>query len=539
MELKRSIELIKDRLPCDELVSRYTPIIRGKVLCPFHADHRPSMQVDGRRYRCWSCNASGDQISFVQHMESVDFIEAVTMLAEQTGVELEQPCGTPKKLLYDVCRSAESRYCETLWKSSRAIDYLASRGVDHDTIDRFGLGLCVRGCLDGLDRELATQTGLLRDGREWLLNRITIPIRDWLGRTVGFAGRISPDRDGPKYVNTPTTALFKKDTLLYGIDTAKSIDGPAYIVEGYFDVISLQNKGIAGVAVMGVGLNANHVQEVRRMNKQARLVMDGDRAGIAATERAVQVFLSTGLDAKIISIHGDPDEIHDWNLPAEEPCEYLAKSVLREFLIDGASIPEAGQRAATKLSQILSTVPPRLECQVKVQLAIKQFSKALGVSEQAIRYHVPVTPKVVATQYLMDLEWLSLCVNHPESLIDTRYEPAQDSPHRDTIQHLQGFIDEGRVWGSLDDMAIGLPTEQRDHLWGLLSPSDEWAERGGAFRRIVDQNALRAQLGALREQLSRASEGEAGKIMINIQNIMERIKRGDQKTNHTGVAAAS
>jgi DNA primase catalytic core len=539
VELKQTIELIKDRLSCEDLVGRYVPITRGKALCPFHADHRPSMQVNDRRYKCWACGAGGDQISFIQHMESVGFIEAVEMLAEQTGVKIDQPIGTTRKAWYDICREAGRRYQDTLWNSSRAVDYLLSRGVGEADIERFGLGLCVRGCLDGLDANIATQAGLLRDGREWLLNRITIPIRDWLGRTVGFAGRISPNREGPKYVNTPTTELFKKERLLYGIDTAKTIVGPAYIVEGYFDVIAMQRQGLAAVAVMGVGINEHHVQEIRRMGKQARLVMDGDRAGVAATERAVQVFLSTGLDAKIISIHGDPDEVQDWNVPAEEPCEYLAKSILKEFMIDGASIPEAGQRAATKLSQVLSTIPPRIECQVKTQLAIRQFSQTLGVPESLIRYSVPITPQATPVQHLMDTEWLSICVNHPESLLDTQYEPSEDSPYRDVIHHLQGFLDEGRVWGNLEDMTIGLPTEQRDHLWGLLSPSEDWPDRGRVFRRILEQNALRAKLGDLRSQLSRASEAEAGKIMKSIQSVMERIKHGVQEANLQHAKTAS
>ncbi len=295
-------ERIKERLNLADIVGEVVtlkPAGRGQLkgLCPFHDEKTPSFHVHQDRgfYYCFGCQAKGDIFDFVMNTRSVSFAEALKLLGDRAGVEVGPP--SPKaghrRDLFDVNRVALDYFRAHL--VGPALDYLTSRGLTRQTIDDFELGFAPESW-DGLLRAALTKgvnesdlvtLGLIVEnerGRRYdrFRNRVMFPIRDPLGRLVGFAGRVLDDTT-PKYLNSPESELFKKGELLYGLDRARPAvrGGEAIVVEGYMDVIALHQAGFGNaVASLGTALTAAHADTLARLDvKRLYLAFDSDEAG--------------------------------------------------------------------------------------------------------------------------------------------------------------------------------------------------------------------------------------------------------------------
>ena len=287
---------------------RLTPAGKGRLkgLCPFHNEKTPSFQVDTEQgyYYCFGCKAGGDLFSFVQRTENLSFGDALRKLAEQAGVTVETRYGEKSSRdIYDVNAFALEYFRSKL--TGPGLDYFHQRGLTEETIARFELGYAPDGW-DGLlslarsrglsDRQLLeagllaenTQTGRVYDR---FRGRVMFPIRDHLGRLVGFGGRVLND-EKPKYLNTPETEAFKKGELLYGLNFARTqvqgsgdSGGELIVVEGYMDVIALHQAGFeTAAATLGTALTADHATLLSRLEvHKLALMFDRDEAGLKAT----------------------------------------------------------------------------------------------------------------------------------------------------------------------------------------------------------------------------------------------------------------
>jgi DNA primase len=293
-----------------------------KGLCPFHDEKTPSFNVTPSRglYYCFSCSEGGDVISFVQKVDSLSFAEAVERLAARASIELryEQGGHVPgqeqslRRRLTAAHRAAADFYSERL-RSADAVagrEFLASRGFDLEQAESFGVGYApdsweaLTGHLRGrgfTDTELLTG-GLAREGRRGPVDRfrgrLIWPIRDLTGDVIAFGARRLAERDdGPKYLNTPETPLFRKSTVLYGADMAKreiAQRRQAVIVEGYTDVMACHLAGVpTAVATSGTSFGDGHIRILRRLLMDASefrgeviFTFDGDAAGQRAALRA-------------------------------------------------------------------------------------------------------------------------------------------------------------------------------------------------------------------------------------------------------------
>jgi DNA primase len=301
-------------------------------LCPFHPDHHPSLSVSPskRIYKCWSCAAGGDVISFVQRIERVSFREALAILAARAGIELRatpgdrQAAKTRDELLATVAWARE-HFRRNLQSPAggRAVEYVRSRGLKADTIERQGLGLALDSWDDvlraaqrnGLRLELLNQTGLTasnEQGRTYdrFRNRLMFPITDPAGRPIAFGGRTLGD-DPAKYLNSPETPLFSKSRVLYGLDLArraiKAADA-AIVVEGYMDAALLIQFGFENVvATLGTAMTDAHVKLLRHLAGTLYLCFDSDDAGLRAADRAAEVALRTQIDVRVIVLQGYKD----------------------------------------------------------------------------------------------------------------------------------------------------------------------------------------------------------------------------------------
>lgn len=316
-------------------------------LCPFHDDKKPSMHVSPAKqiYKCFACGNGGDVFSFVMNFHKMTFPEALKMLAERAGIKLDPPRKQPgeksegptqRERIADANVKAVA-FFRGLYRHPEhgkiAREYVEKRHISPDMVEAFGIGYAPDGW-DGLvhhiqqnqwDLQAFELAGLIsprQNGQGYydkLRHRIIFPIFDSIGRPIAFGGRQIRKEDDPKYLNSPETAMFVKSQTLYGLHLAKKpiIDSrTAVVVEGYVDVVASHQAGVSNVvATLGTALTPQHVSELRRFADRVVLVYDGDEAGQKAADRAIEVFLTGGLDVSIAVIPGDYDPADLFELP--------------------------------------------------------------------------------------------------------------------------------------------------------------------------------------------------------------------------------
>jgi DNA primase len=352
------IALVRERAAIDDVVREYVSLKSAgggslKGLCPFHDERSPSFHVTPGRgmWYCFGCGEGGDVLSFLQKIDHLSFAESVEKLADRTGVELRYVDGGAainrqqgqRTRLVEAHRLAAAFYVEELTRPEAVIgrEFLSARGFDAVACSQFGVGFAPKSwdALTGFLRkkgftDVELQAGgLVSQGNRGVYDRfrgrLVWPIRDLGGEVIGFGARkLFDDDDGPKYLNTPESPIYKKSQVLYGIDLARrdiSKSQQAVIVEGYTDVMACHAAGITtAVATCGTSFGTDHIKVLRRLlmdDDQMRghviFTFDGDAAGQKAALRAfeedqrfvTQTFVAvepTGLDPCDLRLqHGD------------------------------------------------------------------------------------------------------------------------------------------------------------------------------------------------------------------------------------------
>ncbi len=314
-----------------------------KGLCPFHNEKTPSFTVNTERqtFKCFGCGEGGDVFTFVEKSERVEFKEAMAILAERAGIQLEYSneareaaaLAKQRKLhIYRAQNLAQKFFVERFASPEGRVarDYLQGRGLD-GAAEEWGIGFAPNRW-DGLTGNLATSppkerllvaAGLAREREsggvyDTFRDRLMFPIRDTQARIVGFGGRLLGEGDA-KYLNTPETPVFSKGKLLYGLDKAREEigrSGVALVVEGYTDVIRCHDHGFTNaVAALGTALSADHLRLLRRMGaEKALLVFDADAAGLRAAERGLEILFEEDFPGAVVTLEGGLD-----------PCDFLAE----------------------------------------------------------------------------------------------------------------------------------------------------------------------------------------------------------------------
>jgi len=346
-------ELIRERLSIADVIGEMValkPAGRGQLkgLCPFHSEKTPSFHVHVERgfYYCFGCQAKGDIFDFVMQTQGVAFGDALRLLGERAGVEVGRPApGSGRRRdLFDVNGLALAYFRGGL--AGQALSYLEGRGLSRESIDGFELGFAPDGW-DGLLKHALTKgvrdddllaVGLLAEnerGRRYdrFRNRVMFPIKDGMGRVVGFSGRVLGD-EAPKYLNTPETELFHKGELLYGLDRARPAirqSGEVIVVEGYMDVIALHQAGFGNaVAALGAALTEQQAEQLARLDaRRVHLAFDADEAG----QRAVLAGLDQAVGRRLLV---DAVRVPHGKDPAEAVLEGHAEA-FREALENGLS----------------------------------------------------------------------------------------------------------------------------------------------------------------------------------------------------------
>lgn len=301
-----------------------------KGLCPFHHEKTPSFTVDDKKqlFHCFGCGLGGDVVSFIMQKEGLSYIDAMKYLANKAGVKIDNNVSSKKNSIlnsyYDINKEIMMYFYKNLLTNKEGQIYLKNRGFSSNMVNTFMLGYA-KNSWDDLLNFVKKKDYLLDDieklglikkadsGRYYdkYRNRLIFPIINHYGKVIGFGGR-SIDDSMPKYLNSPESEVFKKRYNLYGLNIYKKQNSRDIIlVEGYMDVMGLNNQGIdIAVASLGTALTHDQAKLLKRYADKIYICYDQDRAGIKATDRAIEILLDEGIKAKVIKLEDglDPDE---------------------------------------------------------------------------------------------------------------------------------------------------------------------------------------------------------------------------------------
>ena len=442
---------VKSKLDITEVVGGYVQLKQSgrnlKAPCPFHPEKTASFMVSPEKgiFHCFGCNEGGDIFVFVQKMEGLDFRGALEMLARRAGVELKAKRGenvaanNQKKRLLEAHELATRYYQQTLIQNRSAAEYaIKERGLSKATLGEWKIGYSPdawNGLLDflhlrGFTREemLASGLGKQKEGGDTVYDtfrgRLMFPICDRDGRTIGFTARVLDD-SLPKYLNTPQTLLYDKSQALFGLHLAKQAireTKEVVIVEGNMDVVASHQAGIKQVvASSGTALTIDQLRILSKMTKTIKLAFDRDRAGLVATERAIELGQKLGLNLSVVTLKDakDADELiardpEEWR-EAIATAPYIVDYLFEQFKTEYDLTSAMGKRQYTDR---LAANLKRLADPIERDHYLKKLAEAVGVSEEAVQAKLDQPSDGIA------------------QITETKRAPVQNEPRRRT-QHDQ------------------------------------------------------------------------------------------------------
>lgn len=554
---------IKARLPIETLVGQYCHLQkkgRGFVcLCPFHKDTHPSLLVSpdkGIAY-CFACQKGGDIFSFYQAIEGVDFREALKDLGEKAGVDIriQKGMSLPKdeKEQIRTCLEAGAVFFQKALKGAPDMQrYLRDRGVSKEEEELFGIGFAPDGgralyehlLTEGFSRSTIKAAGLamqrdLQDEhmRDYFRHRIMFPIHDGSGRMIGFGGRTMREGD-PKYINSPDSPLYRKGAALFNLHRAKEYmrdKREAILVEGYFDVLAVVRAGFGNViAQCGTALTEEHVRIIKRSVDTVILLLDQDRAGRDAAERAFILLSQEGVQVRSILLpKKDPADLAKEDLSRlqtslQDGGTVYLDNVFQELRTDNVSNTAAGKRRALdRLIPLLTSVVSTVE----QEHYLGKAASVLGTTDTALRLDVtralsrvfrPSSPVSTIAQrggvfstIEITLGLLLLYPEHQELIKDLI------APMEEFAKVLYEALDGREDRASFAVLMPDVPKEYHEKA-GILQlfceeHFGEWTE-SLAIReikrniRMANQDVIRIRQKALQEEIVRAKRDGGGDV---------------------------
>ncbi|MBP7382256.1 DNA primase [Myxococcota bacterium] len=422
-EFEQAVREILSRTDLQKLISEYVHLSkRGATwwgLCPFHAEKTPSFSVNPKKglYYCFGCQAGGNAISFLKQVGGLSGRDAVARLAAEAGVELpesapmdpaEEAAARERNEILRALGVAQEYFLDCLYGPSgeAARAYLAGRGLDGGTVGDFGLGYGGNG--DGLTGALqrrgvtmksAEQAGLISPSRsghgyyERFRGRVTCPVYNNDGAPIAFSARVFLDSDdGPKYLNSPETAVFHKGNAVFGLYQARQHlrqSRRAIFVEGNFDVISLHCAGVRNVvAPLGTALTQAQVRQIARFTDRITIFFDGDEAGRKASRRAVGILLEEGADGTVVSTPAgeDPDSmVRSGGAEAINNAVQVARPMVSWVVDSLLSVhgrsPHGIRAVIDEMNQLLSSERDR----IRYGLYREEVARLLGVDVRELK----------------------------------------------------------------------------------------------------------------------------------------------------------
>ena len=549
---RSSVEQVVAAADMVEIVSGRTQLRRSGAQwtgrCPFHDDQNPSFSVNAveKLYHCFTCGAGGDLIRFVRETEGLDFAPAVEWLADRYGVQLEYEETAPgfdakrsrRDRLFALLESAAKFYERHLWESEAGAPvraYLAERGLEEETSKHFRLGLspggdrlAAKARAKGYSQEELVAAGLVnRRGNDYYSGRLVFPLADGRGRVLGFgARRLSEDDPIPaKYVNSPEGELFRKSSIVYGLDRARATiakESRAVVVEGYTDVMALHQRGLeAAVASMGTALTELQLRELRRLTPRIYLCFDADAAGADATLRGMELAYRQFEEVWVVPLPpgSDPaDAADDFEGRLENATEYLVHRVKLE--IDRAPSPQV---AFDSVQALILKAPRGPDQEQAAKYAANRLNVPLRVDATSAPVFGEAGRKLIGAGDRLERDLLAVCVVNPE--VAERYLHELDDRHFDNPVHRR-----------LRSYLAG-EAEADDELVALRAELDATATQEGLNDEAAKQLFLRLEERLVRRELAELGRGEVTSEDLErtkeLQAVLGRIQEALQEVAFT------
>ncbi len=383
-------------------------------LCPFHSEKTPSFSVSAETglFYCFGCHKGGSVIQFLMDVDKLGYSETMEELARRAGIQIhfeESEHANETEKNRQVLLELYERLTKTFqWfllehpSGSPALKILYSRGLSDPLIHSFGLGYAPASrqwlhsflIKKGYSNTFLAQSGLFsKSDPTWPLfaNRIMFPIRDTKGRVVAFGGR-NLDNEGPKYINSPETIIFKKQETLFAfshaLETIKQKD-EAIVCEGYMDALSFHAAGLTNaVAPLGTAFTSHQAMLIRRRASRSILCFDTDSAGLIAAERACAIATAAGLEASVLMLSEGKDASEILEKKGAGELTRMAKNTINagHFLLERASknFDISTMEGKSKAVSFLFPFLDALDSDVRRQEYMKEIGKEFGVSPRAV-----------------------------------------------------------------------------------------------------------------------------------------------------------
>jgi DNA primase len=415
MKAEKLLDEIKSRIDIVEFISDYVQLKKAgqnyKGLCPFHSEKTPSFMASQAKqiFHCFGCGAGGDVVTFLMKHENLSFIEALRYLAKKTGIRITDPTfekahSEKRGQLLQINEEAMKFFIKNLHGSRKAMDYLAHRGLNEDSVKKFRLGYAAGKRDDlaqylkkmGFSNSLLADTGLVvTDGkgcRDWFRERIMFPIFNLKNDVIAFGGRVM-DNSLPKYINSPETEVFKKGETLFAINFSKDEirkKGYALIVEGYLDAIICHQYGFGNaVAPLGTALTSRHLVRLKPLTGRTVLVFDGDQAGISAARRSLAILCENDFKAKVLVLPTgeDPDSFlrKNGSQPFKTSLTHAVSAI--KFLLQTAK----GERTDS-VREALGMIASVKDLLIAEEM-LRELAERSGINESVLRSELEKTRK--------------------------------------------------------------------------------------------------------------------------------------------------
>ena len=467
---EETVEQIKDNIDIVDLISDYVPLKKTGAnfvgLCPFHNEKTPSFTVSQSKnfFHCFGCGEGGDGVAFIMKKENLAYPEALRLLAEKMNIEIiekeiDDEMTQIRDKTYEINRQAALFFYKNLQAQYIPKNYLNNRGIDANTIKRFGLGYSLDQWESlykfltekGYKADEIEKTGLIgkrKDNKGYfdkLRNRIIFPIVDTRSRVIGFGARVI-DKAMPKYLNSPDTVVFNKGNYLYGLNLVHkhSQKKRILLVEGYTDVISLSSKGINySVASLGTALTPNQAKLIKRYGEEVFICYDSDQAGIKAAIKAIDILKSIEVDPKIILLPkgSDPDDYINKNGLIAFESQFSKALNHIDFKIklnkDKYNLEDLEEKV--KFTREIARIIKELKSPIEQDAYISKVAKETHISKDAIKNEIkgnnhnrgysssfkknikpfkddikPIATKFISAQIKAEIEILNIMINEKD-----------------------------------------------------------------------------------------------------------------------------
>ncbi len=572
-------EEIRSRLNIEDVVGEYVRLQRAgrslKGLSPFQDEKTPSFMVspDKHVWYDFSSNQGGDIYAFIMQVEGLDFPGAMEHLARKAGVDLSlyqennKGVGKKKKRLFELLQVATTYYQQTLLKNQHALEYVTkTRHLNKKVVQDFMIGyapntqdsivsfLKKKGFSDTEIREAGMTN---RAAKDLFRSRLMVPLADANGEVIGFTGRlIANDPKAPKYLNTPQTLLYDKSRHVFGLHQAKEAirkQDKAVIVEGNLDVVSSHQADIYNVvAAAGTALTEQHLKIIKRFTGNISLAFDNDRAGLAATERAIEMSQQLGIELTIISLPEDakdPDELIQHNPELWKKAIEAAKPVVDWVLAEyekrhDIATAEGKRKYSTAGLGIIEKLQDPIEQEhylkivaaktgVSIEAVKSKLSKYASSENQKTLRKVSTDNQIIAAKQNVNQDkLLSIAVLDPKVrglLIELQSGDFGSSEQQALLQYLKTMPDvelSGDLPQSLQELEtyvkiLLLRADERYRQWDDIDRYDETAKLVRLVKQNTRENQKRQLIEDLRQAETLGDEARMKKLRNELNEIIK------------------